>query len=129
MTVFTNWFPQAFLKHANFLVVRYGAPVWLVGGALENKHIRDIDIRVELTQDQFFRLYGGYERGARDFEEWEWNWGYDCLKQSIHLNCWGGAPVDFQTQLISNGYSGKPKLRLDTAPDWIFEKTKGGLWL
>lgn len=120
-------FALRFRRNANSLAVRYGAHVVLVGGALTDEDPRDYDVRIVLSDADFMVLYGGTlyrNRPAEalfDYELWEWKRGYDCLKLSrlmTHRMC---VPVDFCIQAESEArvHEGKPKIRLDTAPDWV----------
>jgi len=131
-------FLKQFRRNANGLALRYGAPVWLVGGALQQEEPRDYDVRMILTIDQLERIYGpcftrtliehnGKRVLARtmenlfDFDEWEWRRGYDGLKVSRIMSRRMFKPVDFQiqTEQEAGSYSSLPRLRLDTAPDWV----------
>ncbi len=137
-------FQMRFRRNANGLALRYGAPVWLVGGALKDRkendpEPRDYDVRIILTIPQMELLYGRCftrslieHEGQRviafsrenlfDYDEWEWRRGYDGLKVSRIMSKRMLKPVDFQIQTDKEAASYKelPRVRLDTAPDWVF---------
>jgi hypothetical protein len=124
--IVASWFAPAFRGQANNLVGRFGAPVWLVGSALNSKTPRDIDVRIVLSDREMQRLYGRQfplrSETHGEFLMWEWRRLRDNLKQSRSLDNWGGYPIDFQVQseLEAIAYKDRPRLRLDGAPDWVF---------
>ena len=122
-----DWFPFAFSGQANNLVGRYGAPIWLVGSALEKEVPRDIDLRIILADEEMQRLYGHKfplrPETPGTFAEWQWRRLRDNLRQSRSCGSWGGFPIDFQVQseMEAIAYKDLPRLRLDSAPDWVFK--------
>jgi hypothetical protein len=132
-----DWFAIKFRHQANNIAARYGAPVYLVGGALEDEKPRDFDIRVILSDEEMARLYGipgdtdirvrsAETNAANDSEPWEWRRAYDNLKQSRQLSLRYRRNIDFQVQALheADPYKNTPRLRLDTAPDWVFEANR-----
>lgn len=118
-----------FRRNANSLVGRYGAHVFLVGGALEDEEPRDYDVRIILPDDDFRRLYGGHPLDDKpvescfDYQMWEWRRAYDGLKQSRLMTVRMSVPVDFQVQAESEArvYDRRPVVRLDSTPAWVFK--------
>jgi len=122
-------FRLRFRRNANSLAARYGAHVFLVGGALEDEEPRDYDVRIILPNDDFRRLYGGHPLDEKpiearfDYQPWEWRRAYDGLKQSRIMTQRMSVPVDLQVQAESEtrAYEGKPAVQLDTAPEWVLK--------
>lgn len=122
-------FVLRFRRNANALACRYGAPVYLVGGALVDEKPRDYDVRLVLPDEDIMRLYQGdpalqsaHRHSHNEYEPWEWMRGYDNLKQSRMLSARLRLPVDFQVQVLfeADRFKAAARRRLDTAPDWIF---------
>lgn len=111
-------------RYANGLAAFYGAPVYLVGGALRrgNDDPRDYDIRVILPDAEFTRRYGDPERWAEEgssgnYSRIRWRWSDDCVHKTrigwkdTRLN------IDFQVYPASHDrarYAKRRKLRIDT---------------
>ncbi len=123
-------FPALFKGQANYLVGRYGAPVFLTGSALTSEHPRDIDIRIVLSDKEVSRLYGhDFPKRSETIGElldWEWRRLRDNLRQSRSLSNWSGYPIDFQIQseMEALAYKDCRRLRLDSAPSWVFLDTR-----
>lgn len=122
-----DWFPDTFRNQANYYASLYGAPIFLVGSSLIKETPRDIDIRVPLSDEELYRLYG-YNREEKlgnlsDWNEWRWKQAADHVKRNRALRRWGGFPIDFQTQTMDEflAHSHLPSIRLDTAPDYVLK--------
>ena len=112
---------------ANQIAARYGAPVWLVGSALDHedlRDVRDVDVRVVLPDAAFeARFDVAVEAWAR--ETWStWSigsrrWGAEMGKLSrgwmaqFHRL---GVGLDFQVHpiFVARAFWEKPRRRLDT---------------
>jgi hypothetical protein len=120
-----EWFPKAFQHQANLYVGLYGAPIFLVGSTLSKDVPRDIDIRVILSDEEMWRLFGRpYEPKKENlWEEWQWKRAAENLKRSRELSAWSGYPIDFQVQSMAEASPHKdlPAIRLDSAPDWVLK--------
>lgn len=116
-------FRQRLTREANSLAGYYGAPVYLVGSALqpEKRLPRDFDLRIMLTDADFRTRYGG---SAEDWEDqgrtgdWQavrWRHSDDCVKQSKHAsdNCWHMVDVQVYPESYFKRFN-KPRVRLDT---------------
>lgn len=129
-----------FRRNANALALRYGAPVWLVGGALRDDDPRDWDVRIILSFEDLKRAYGepfkrmiSTRQGKTvimrtqdtlfDFAEWEWLRGYDNVKVSRRMSHRMCAPVDFQiqTEQEASAWRRRQRIRLDSTPDWVLK--------
>jgi hypothetical protein len=134
-----TWFALKFRRQANSIAARYGAPVYLVGGALTDAQPRDFDIRVVLEDDEMARFYGipgvtdvrvrsAITSAANDSEAWEHRRAYDNLKQSRQLSNRYRRNIDFQVQALheADPYREAPRLRLDSTPDWVFDADRRG---
>jgi hypothetical protein len=109
---------------ANGYAGHYGVPVWLCGSALMdvNSQPRDWDIRVDLPEEDFLRLYGDpvlweEEGKTGHWTSVRWQWSGDCVKQSK----WGHAKtrlnIDFQVYPADYArriYGTRPRYRLDS---------------
>ena len=124
-----GWFPGVFKKQANWYAAYYGAPVYLVGSALTKERPRDIDVRITLSDEEFWRFYGRPippHEGSKDQQEmqgWQWSQLADHLKRNRKLGHYGGYPIDFQLQTLAEAkqFEHKERIRLDDAPDWVLE--------
>jgi len=121
-------FVKMFRRNANGLAIRYGAPVWLVGGALKDPEPRDYDVRMMLPAEVLQFLYGRPLDGSRtrdelyEYSPWEFRRGYDNLKHSRIMSRRMQLNIDFQIQdeFEANPYKSQQRLRLDTIPDHYF---------
>lgn len=113
------------LRHlANALTARYGLPVWLCGSALAdfNARPRDWDLRIEMPDEQFTRMFGDWQKWQQEGWSGEWStirerWAAECVKQTGW--CWKTAPlnIDFQIYPVTHcrvHYRTAPKLKLTT---------------
>ena len=107
----------SFARNANAFAAFYGCPVWLTGSAIHKENPRDYDIRVVLDSEDANRLFG-YEENR-----W-WKVAYWNLKISRILSRSFKKNVDFQIQFDDSAYSGKPRVRLDTATNEFFQAGK-----
>lgn len=120
-----DWFVPAFMKQANYYASLYGAPIWFVGSGLRSPNPSDLDIRVVLSDLEFWRMYGRpIDDASHDHEPWdEWRWrrAADNLKRSRRSGVWGGYRIDFQVLTVQEAqmFKDQDKIRLDTAPDWV----------
>jgi len=116
-------FVLRFKRNANSLAARYGAPVFLVGGAVRcDEKPRDYDVRVVLGDGEFRRLFGDFnkERDAdSQMNSAEILRAYDCLKQSRIASGRMKCCIDIQIQHESEveAYKDLPRVRLDGLPD------------
>lgn len=104
----------------------YGAPVYLVGSALQdgNDNPRDWDIRVELPDEDFTARFGDAEAWTTEavtgqWGEVRWRWSAECVKRTRDAWAWTGVNVDFQIYPLSHAqraYGKMPRLRLDAMP-------------
>lgn len=104
----------------------YGAPVYLVGSALQdhNEHPRDWDIRVEMPDDDFSARFGSVEAWTTEavtgqWGECRWRWSAECVKRTRDAWRWAMVNVDFQIYPLTHAeraYGKMPKLRLDSMP-------------
>jgi hypothetical protein len=53
---FTMW--ARFRRFAAYMAARYNGPVFLVGSCLRSGHYRDVDIRIEISDEEFKGRYG-----------------------------------------------------------------------
>lgn len=102
----------------------YGAPVYLVGGALTDPDPRDLDIVVPLDDELFVACYGdegdvatGWAnavRGANPPPMWR-RWARDCAKTSRQMTLFCRRAVDFKVQpeCYFAIHEGLPRVRLD----------------
>lgn len=122
-------FVEEFRRNANGLALRYGGPVYLVGGALTDEAPRDYDVRIIVPRNEFNRLYDVADITKRrvddlyEYTSWEWRRGYDNLKQSriMSSRMWVCVDLQIQSEQEANNYLGKPRLRLDSAPAWVLK--------
>lgn len=110
---------------ANTYAASYGGPLYLVGSALTCPDPFDFDLRVVIGEADMLRLFGANERTPENpWSERQMRMAYDRLKQSRRLSrIYGGlAFIDFQVQSEASqeGYSDKPRRRLDTIPNWVW---------
>jgi hypothetical protein len=110
----------------------FGAPVYLVGGALTDPDPRDLDVVIVLPDDLFVAAYGdreGWTPAGVDLAVSQWSgdlasatpgplwrrWARDCAKWNTQLTRRCHRRVDFKTQpaVIAAGYEGRPRARLD----------------
>jgi hypothetical protein len=120
-------FALRFRRQADSLAALYGAPVWLVGGALLDEHPRDFDVRIVLPPAELARLFGddaGTYPGNFGFDssvEWEWRLKAEGLKQSRIASARMRLRVDLQLQSEPDAspHRERPRCRIDAAPDWV----------
>lgn len=116
-------FVRCIQQTANSLAMRYGGPVYLVGGALTEEVPNDYDVRLVIGHRDWTRLFGQLAGGDRrgNWSEADWRRAYNNLKQSRELAMYlRGMPcrnVDFQIQLTSeaNHHLDKLRVRIDAA--------------
>lgn len=126
-------FLKFFRRNANGIAVRYGGPVFLVGSACTSFKPNDYDIICVLTDAEMRRNFGPtYVDGRHktletlyDYAEWETLVAYYELKSSRLQSARMCVPVDFKIQTVfeareSGKYKGKPSIRCDGLPDWVF---------
>lgn len=102
---------------------RYGAPVYLVGSALLdcNARPRDWDVRINLPDDDFTRMFGSVAAWEEQGNTGLWtdvrhHWSQECVKGSKEFYYRTGLNVDFQVypETYALGvYRKRPRLRLD----------------
>lgn len=83
----------------------FGEAPYLVGSATTTKDWRDVDVRLMLDDDQFYRLFPGITR------PW-WahpGWSLLCTALSEHAKAVTGLPVDFQIQSVSHANATYPE--------------------
>jgi hypothetical protein len=119
---------------ADALASRYGGPLYLVGGALKDKTPNDYDVRVIMSEADLTRLFGPDDsHEPRDPDAMttprKWRILREELKRSRRLARHGLPFVDFQIQGEAEAKfyedQGKPRVRLDRAPEGFFEAGKG----
>lgn len=128
--------PLFFLRRfANGVRGYYGVPVYLVGSALranDPMKCRDVDVRIELSHDEFMRFYAPNRHDSEkvvmqwieedangNWSDLRWRWADDCIKRSragwrqTHMH------IDFQVYPTAwwNYFSHRPRYRLDTRED------------
>jgi hypothetical protein len=111
---------------ANLVASRYGRPVYLVGGALKDAWVRDVDVRVILSKSEFEARFGLLKderyasRCTTDFESMdaERRWHVEMAKMNKQGAGNTHCPIDFQCQSIREGvgYINEFKQRLDDIP-------------
>ncbi len=111
-------------KEGNGLAGLYGAPVYLVGSALNdaNAEPRDWDVRITLSDRSFAARYGSVEQWIREGETGNWTsvrwcWSADCVKQAKHMAGNTRLNIDFQVypqSYVAKRFDQQPRLRLDT---------------
>lgn len=116
-------FALYFQMQANALAMKYGGPVYLVGGALTQENPRDYDIRIVITNQDCTRLFGEREptRHITDFwSEAEWRQRSEGLKQSRLLYSRVNYRLDVQIQNEDEAsrYKDEARIRLDSATDY-----------
>lgn len=131
-------FARCMRGFANEYAMLFGGPLYLVGSYLTASHPGDIDLRLMLDRETCV-LYWGEDFGG---PSWDAKPGWfarkrEELKQSRRLTRTFGRGryrIDFQFQctLFSEispgepiGYEGKPKIRVDTAPNELFAAGTG----
>jgi hypothetical protein len=128
--VFAEWFSLGFRKQANGLAMMYGAPLFLVGGALREHRPYDVDIRIPLQEHDIDRLFGtdndmpkdaAGEADIYDHSVRDWRWMREELKQSRRLSRQWSERFDFQFQHAERFWRcDMPRIRLDSVPRWTF---------
>lgn len=122
-------FKIQFSREANAIAALYGAPVFLVGGALKMENPRDWDVRVRVFPWDEKRLFGGeiadVPKEMPLDQLWtpqQWARAHENLKQSRNLSAQFGRRIDFQIQTAQEAlpYREYDRVRLDQAPDTLF---------
>lgn len=125
-------FADLFQNQANGIATYFGGRVWLVGSMLGPDDVTpgDIDIRVAIDRVDAKRLFFDLPANRRPWTDADWRRARLELKWSRRLGRgWGGACqslfgvglFDFQVQIeVGDVYEGKPRIRLDQAPDSFF---------
>lgn len=106
---------------ANMIAARFGAPVYLVGSALDQgSDARDVDVVVVLPSDEFYARYPGaanYQSTGHAWRPGDIRWGNDCAKLGAYAGRATGFNVDFKVQASweedHERIRGKQKRRLD----------------
>lgn len=109
-------------RWANGLRAFYGAPVYLVGSALRKRKPRDVDVRLRLSDADFFKRYAitaeqwQEERATGLYSKEQWLYADDCVKRTREGQGQTFLPIDFQVYPARNWrrYRGKARFRLDT---------------
>lgn len=109
---------------ANLIASRYGRPVYLVGGALEDAAPRDIDVRVALSTSDFEARFGdsknwNYSVTNLDAMDEQRRWHLEIAKMNVQAAGHTHLPVDFQIQPLREaaGYMSKRRVRIDDVPE------------
>lgn len=102
---------------ANWLALRFGRPVYLVGSALNLSSPRDVDIRVILTDAEFNARYG--DPSDWNFRLWTdpsalIRYGADLYDLSREASFTFKANLDIQVQPENAASPEEPRYRLDT---------------
>ncbi len=126
-------FLEFFRRSANGLAIRYGGPVFLVGGACTGP-ANDWDIVCVLSHESMRRNFGesyGEDGNTRtlanlyDYAEWEHKLAYYEMKVNRIMSKRFGVTIDFKVQSVKEAYSsthkGKPSIRCDSLPDHFFK--------
>lgn len=121
---------------ANQMAARFGAPVYLVGSALDDPNARDIDIRIVLPDEDFAARYGDVcdfmvEGWSPEWGEGRKRWGADMAKLSRDVVLWGGRALHLigrsplnklhgfnvdlkvEPESVARAYADRPRERLD----------------
>jgi hypothetical protein len=114
-------------RYANATAAFYQGHVYLTGSALvpANEQPRDWDIRVEMPDDAFERMFGPVEQWFNEnctgnYTRVRWQWAASMAKESKQAWDQLGRFVDFQVYPLSycrKRYWHTPALQLDTMPD------------
>ncbi len=107
----------------NQMYAYYGGPVYLTGSSVLKEDARDIDIRVVVSIDDFNRLYGSYDKFAKEytsgnFEATTWKWTDDRLKRCRILSQQTGENIDFCVWAEPMWNPLFPHIRLDTREEF-----------
>lgn len=116
-----TWIAPRLESWANQIAAKLGAPVYLVGSALKEKYVRDVDIVVILTRDDFVARYGAPETWM--FHRFLPNWSDGSLRWATEIAKLGAEAcrntnlnIDFKIQPRQHAvgmYPDRPRLRLD----------------
>lgn len=114
-------------RWTNTIAAHYYAPVYVVGSALRDWPVRDVDIVIELSDERFEARYAMNPEQAESQILWGisgaelWAWSADCYKKSEHGSQLLALSIDFKVLPISfcqRHHANKPKFRLDECPDF-----------
>lgn len=94
------------LVFAERMAEEYGAPVLLVGSALEKEAPRDIDLRIKLPDEAFHERYGSVPVWIAEGETGQWTgiregWSNDCTFWTHQGWDETGLLIDFQVYPLS----------------------------
>lgn len=117
----SGWITPRLEGWANQIAGKLGAPVYLVGSALREKYVRDVDVVVILSQEDFVARYGPPETWM--FHHFLPNWSDGSLRWATEIAKVGAEAsrntslnIDFKIQPLRHAismYSDRPRLRLD----------------
>jgi hypothetical protein len=109
-------------RAANLTRGKLGCPIWLCGSFLRKKNPRDVDIRVNLPDSDFKRMFGDPKKWETEgdrgtWTDLRWKWSDECVKMSRWWFEHTGLNIDFQIYPESYGkkhYGHLRRCRLDT---------------
>lgn len=114
----------ALRPHADGLASFYGGPIYLVGSALDGILTGDVDVRCVVSEKDWKRLFVSFfdPEGKEGVEQSLWRLRYEELKQSRRWSRAVGMRIDLQIQKkpTFSEYATKPRLRLDSTPEWLW---------
>jgi hypothetical protein len=120
-----GWQGKLLRGWANLMASRYGRPVYLVGGALEDRSPRDVDVRVVLSATEWEARFGSWreQRYATHLESMdaERRWHVETAKMNKQGAGATHLPIDFQVQSLPEAmpYTSKRRQRLDDLPGLV----------
>ncbi len=117
--------PQNIMLHRFGRVVQeaFGDFPYLVGSATRTKHWRDVDVRLILSDDDYVKIIGKFEKP----QETNRRWAAFCLAFSLLGKQMTGLPIDFQIQQQTDAnaeYPKQPRHALILSAE-IFHKDEG----
>jgi len=96
-------------KHLSKAFGGYGC--YLVGSAQDRADWRDVDVRLIMKDDEFYKLFPGVPRGQSGLWEFDHRWLLLTIALSERLSRITGLPIDFQFQPQSHANKVHPGQR------------------
>jgi hypothetical protein len=123
---FNTWQGSALRGWSNLMASRYGRPVYLVGGALQDASPRDIDVRLVLSATEYEARFGDWRKWTYSLTSLEKadeqrRWHVEIAKMNKQGAGQTHLPIDFQIQPLPEAmkFVNEHRRRLDDVPGLV----------